>query len=223
MGAAGAAESVGSISVAKTIRRRIRQFVTKILSKCHIPLILAAWHGCILLHREPDNREQTDRPCRIPVAHDDISTNDSTNDDFSTTLEVRLSRSLLRGTAASAATAMPGAIGLSACGGSGSGSGTTAPPPAMTMPPPADRLLGFTAVSKSLLDAVVVPSGYTASVLYAMGKPLTATTPAFRNDGTDLDHENRAGDQHDGPASARARPRSSSPRMTEDASAPEAC
>src|SRR6185295_12237001 len=47
-------------------------------------------------------------------------------------------------------------------------------------------------------DAVAVPAGYTASVLYALGDPLTAATPAFKNDGTDTDFENRAGDHHDG-------------------------
>ncbi|MFC0252274.1 PhoX family protein [Massilia consociata] len=141
---------------------------------------------------------------RIPVDHDDIDTNVSSNEHFSTVLEARLSRrSLLRGGAASAASAMLGALGLSACGGS-SNDTVTAPvaptpstPPVATTPPP-EKLLGFTAVSKSLADTVVVPAGYTASVLYALGDPLTANTPAFKNDGTDTDFENRAGDHHDG-------------------------
>ena len=59
-------------------------------------------------------------------------------------------------------------------------------------------MLGFTAVAKSLADTVIVPAGYTASVLYALGDPLTAGTPAYKNDGTDTDFENRAGDHHDG-------------------------
>ena len=55
---------------------------------------------------------------------------------------------------------------------------------------PAATLLGFTAVPKSLADTVVVPAGYTASVLYALGDPLdrrhaprtgtTAPTPISR-------------------------------------------
>ncbi len=135
---------------------------------------------------------------RIPVDHDDTDSNVSSNEHFSSVLEARLSRrSLLRGGAASAATAMLGALGLSGCGGSSDDSPATSTPP-VVVAPPGDKLLGFTAVSKSLLDTVVVPAGYTASVLYAMGDPLTASTPAFKNDGTDLDHENRAGDQHDG-------------------------
>ncbi|MCA1855735.1 PhoX family phosphatase [Massilia oculi] len=133
---------------------------------------------------------------RIPVDHDDIDTNVSSNEHFSTVLESRLSRrSLLRGGAASAASALLGAIGLSGCGGS---DGASAPAGPVVDIPPADRLLGFSAVSKSLADTVLVPAGYTASVLYALGDPLTATTPAYRNDGTDTDMENRAGDHHDG-------------------------
>ena len=135
---------------------------------------------------------------RIPVDHDDTDTNPSSNEHFSTVLSARLSRrSLLRGGAASAATAFLGAMGLSACGGSDSDT-VTAPTPPTGTTPPAEKLLGFTAVSKSLADAVVVPAGYTATVLYALGDPLTAATPAYKNDGTDSDMENRAGDHHDG-------------------------
>jgi secreted PhoX family phosphatase len=135
---------------------------------------------------------------RITVDHDDIDSNNSSNEHFSSVLNARLSRrSLLRGGAASAAGALLSSIGLSACGGSSDGSVATAPV-TPTTPAPTEKLLGFQAVSKSLADAVVVPAGYTASVLYAMGDPLTATTPAFKNDGTDNDFENRAGDQHDG-------------------------
>lgn len=139
---------------------------------------------------------------RIPVDRDDIDTNVSSNEHFSTVLEARLSRrNLLRGGAATAASALLGAIGLSGCGGSDNDTvtspGNPTTPPAGTNPP-AEKLLGFTAVSKSLADTVVVPAGYTATVLYALGDPLTANTPAFKNDGTDTDFENRAGDHHDG-------------------------
>ncbi len=116
---------------------------------------------------------------------DDIGHNDSTNPTFDSILAARLSRrSVLKGSAGSAAGALLGALSLSACGG---GSDT-----------PAETLLGFDAVAKSLADAVVVPAGYTASVLYALGDPLRDATPAYRNDGTDTDFENRAGDHHDG-------------------------
>lgn len=138
---------------------------------------------------------------RIPVDHDDIDTNVSSNDKFSTVLEARLSRrSLLRGGGATAASALLSAIGLSGCGGSSNDTVTlpAGPTPPVATTPPADKLLGFTAVSKSLADTVVVPAGYTASVIYALGDPLTGATPAFKNDGTDGDFENRAGDHHDG-------------------------
>lgn len=131
---------------------------------------------------------------------DDIGNNTSGNPEFSHILGARLSRrGLLRGSAASAAGAILGSLGLSACGGSDNDDTTTAAAAPTTTPPaPTDRLLGFQAVAKSVADAVIVPAGYTASVLYALGDPLTAATPAFRNDGTDTGFENRAGDHHDG-------------------------
>lgn len=58
--------------------------------------------------------------------------------------------------------------------------------------------LGFAPVPKNTLDRVTVPAGYTATVLYALGDPLRAATPEYRNDGTDADFEHRAGDHHDG-------------------------
>ncbi|VXC27370.1 PhoX family phosphatase [Massilia sp. 9I] len=133
---------------------------------------------------------------RIPVDHD-IDTHASSNEHFSTVLEARLSRrSLLRGGAATAASALLGAIGLSGCGGSDNDTVTAPIPPVNNTPQ--EKLLGFAAVSKSLADTVVVPAGYTASVLYALGDPLTASAAAYKNDGTDTDFENRAGDHHDG-------------------------
>ena len=108
-------------------------------------------------------------------------------------LAARLSRrSILRGSVGSAATALLGGLSLSACGG---GSDDAAPPVALE--PPLQKL-GFTSVAKNLLDVVTVPAGYTASVIYALGDPLTAATPAYKNDGTDTDFDNRAGDHHDG-------------------------
>ncbi|MDB5727645.1 MAG: phosphatase, partial [Noviherbaspirillum sp.] len=129
----------------------------------------------------------------------DLGENQSGNEDFSSVLVSRMSRrSLLRGGLASAAGAFFSSVGLAACGG-GDDSGVTdsgTPPAAATSQ--TEKLLGFTAVGKSLADAVIVPAGYTASVLYALGDPLRAVTPAYKNDGTDTDFENRAGDHHDG-------------------------
>jgi secreted PhoX family phosphatase len=129
------------------------------------------------------------KPNDLRIDADDIGYNDSSNEHFNSVLNVRLSRrSVLRGGLASAAGALFGSLGLSACGGSSDNV-----PPANS-----EKLLGFTAVSKSLADMVSVPAGYTASVLYALGDPLAAGVPAYKNDGTDSDFENRAGDHHDG-------------------------
>jgi secreted PhoX family phosphatase len=137
---------------------------------------------------------------RHGVDHDDIDLNTSSNEQFSTVMNARLSRrNMLRGGAATAATALLSTFGLTACGGSDDDPVATAPAPVgNTPPPPVEKLLGFTAVGKSLADTVVVPAGYTASVIYALGDPLTSSTAAYKNDGTDTDFENRAGDHHDG-------------------------
>ncbi len=133
----------------------------------------------------------TERAARIDP--DDIGYNNTANQDFAAVLDARLSRrSLLRGGAASAAGVLMGTLGLSACGSSSSNVSAPAPTPTP------EKLLSFTAVGKSLLDTVVVPTGYTASIIYALGDPLAASTAAYKNDGTDTDYENRAGDHHDG-------------------------
>ncbi len=58
--------------------------------------------------------------------------------------------------------------------------------------------LGFTAVAKSLADTVVVPAGYSVTVLYRLGDPIDAATGAYANNGTDTGFSARAGDHHDG-------------------------
>ncbi|GIZ50122.1 PhoX family protein [Noviherbaspirillum aridicola] len=130
---------------------------------------------------------------------DDIGFNDSKNEEFSSILNKRVSRrGILRGGLASAAGAFLGSVGLSACGGNSGGDDVTAAPfnPAPTVP--TETLLGFTAVAKSVADKVAVPAGYTATVIYALGDPLTADTAPYKNDGTDTDFDKRAGDHHDG-------------------------
>ncbi|MDZ7827666.1 MAG: DUF839 domain-containing protein [Gammaproteobacteria bacterium] len=59
-------------------------------------------------------------------------------------------------------------------------------------------LLGFDPVAKSLADAVRVPPGYSASVLIAVGDPLSPEVTPYRNDGSDADFEQRCGEWHDG-------------------------
>jgi secreted PhoX family phosphatase len=59
--------------------------------------------------------------------------------------------------------------------------------------------LGFAPVAKSLKDAVIVPSGYSVDVLYALGDPIAPGVPDYHNDGTDdpASFALRAGDHHD--------------------------
>lgn len=119
----------------------------------------------------------------------DEDSNRSDNPTFQSILDERLSRrAVLRRSVGGAAAAVLGSVGLSACGGSDD---------AEVVVPAVERL-SFTPVAKSLADVLTVPPGYTATVLYALGDPLSAATPAFKNDGTDTGFEDRAGDHHDG-------------------------
>ena len=112
----------------------------------------------------------------FPLHHDDHDTNSSGNESFARVLDKRLSRrSLLKGTAALAAcTLMSGS--LSGCNDSDDDDDS-----------PKALKLNFTAVAKSVADALTVPAGYTATVLYPPGRsrsppawPTTATTAPTR-------------------------------------------
>ncbi len=122
-----------------------------------------------------------------PAEDSNLSGNPSLND----IIEARMSRrGLFRASIGTAGTAVLGSFGLAACGG-----GSDTPAVAATVAPGA---LGFSAVAKSIADKVTIAGGYTATPLYALGDPLTSTTTDFKNDGTDTDFDNRAGDHHDG-------------------------
>ncbi|GGB90181.1 PhoX family protein [Pseudoduganella buxea] len=133
-----------------------------------------------------------------PTMADDTDSKDANH--FNTVLGARLSRrNMLRGGFATAASAVLGGMGLAGCGGSDDDPVAVVPPVTTPTPPvSAEKLLAFAAVPKSLADAVSVPAGYTATVIYGLGDPLRAATPAYKNDGTDTDFDNRAGDHHDG-------------------------
>lgn len=119
-------------------------------------------------------------------AFDDEDSNRSGNPHFQAVLDARLSRrSLLRGSVGTAAAAVFGGLPLVACGGDDGDDGPV-------------TALAFGAVAKNLSDTVSVPAGYTARPIYALGDPLAAGVPAYRNDGTDTQYELRAGDHHDG-------------------------
>ena len=130
------------------------------------------------------------KPEQLAVTrHDGEDDNGSGNASLNDIIDARLSRrGMLRVGMGSAGAALLGTIGLTACG---SGGGDAAP---LSQP----LSLSFNPVAKTTVDAVVVPAGYTATPIYALGDPLTAATPDFKNDGTDTGWENRAGDHHDG-------------------------
>ena len=131
------------------------------------------------------------------ASHVEESSNFSNNPSFSDIIDARLSRrNALRIGVGSA-----GATLLAACGGGGSDAAVTPPVVAGTTPVVAGTTalkLSFEPVAKTLADTVTVPVGYTAWPVYALGDSLRDATPAFANDGTDTDYDNRAGDHHDG-------------------------
>ena len=133
-----------------------------------------------------------------PNHNDDDICNTSSNPSLNDIIEARMSRrGVFRTAIGTAGSAVLGSVALSACGGGNDPAPAANTPPA-AITPPASAVLGFTAVAKNRLDLVTVPAGYTATPIYALGDPLTAATPDYKNDGTDLDFDNRAGDHHDG-------------------------
>ena len=131
-------------------------------------------------------------------SHDDENCNTSSNPSLNDMIEARMSRrGMFRAAVGTAGTAVLGSVGLAACGG-GDDPAPVANQPAPVTQAPAAAVMGFTAVAKSRLDAVTVPNGYSATPIYAVGDPLAAATPDYKNDGTDTDFDNRAGDHHDG-------------------------
>ena len=124
--------------------------------------------------------EQSLRPGAV---FNDEDSNRSDNATFDSVLDARLSRRRLLGGGA----AVAAGAAVAGC----------ATPATNTASGPVQQL-GFTPVARSVADTVSVPAGYTAQVLYAGGDPLKAGMAAFKNDGTDNDWGNRAGDHHDG-------------------------
>lgn len=82
-------------------------------------------------------------------------------------------------------------LGLAGCGG-GDSTATAGTPL---------KALNFTATPlNQTYDGVSVASGYKAEVLFKLGDPINATTPAYLNNGTETSasFDFRAGDHHDG-------------------------
>src|SRR5688572_23207745 len=134
------------------------------------------------------------RPPHADIDEEDLNT--SANPRFGDVLDARLSRrSVLRGGVGTAASTLFGGVALAGLGG-GSTSATAATAYGSYKNDRAITSLAFTPVAKRVADAVSVPPGYSAHVVVALGDPLDANTPEYRNDGTDTGFEHRSGDHH---------------------------
>ena len=127
---------------------------------------------------------------------DDIGYNTSENKAFENVLEARINRrSLLKGGFYVMAGSMIGGSLLGCLSDNDNknnkNNGNNTSP--LNLPQ-----LSFNPVAKSVADALVVPAGYTAKVLFATGDPINTSVAAYLNDGTDTDFANRSGDHHDG-------------------------
>ena len=112
----------------------------------------------------------------IAALGDDADTNPSANPSFDSVLHARMSRRAL----------LKGSMGMAA--GTFFGSSLTACVDDTTSrrrPRARSSSSTSTAVAKSLADTVVVPAGYTATVLYRLGDPIAAGVADYANDGTD--------------------------------------
>jgi len=123
------------------------------------------------------------------IRDDDGVSNASANDHLHDLIEREIARNPSRRSMlkSGAALGLLGIFGsaLTACGGSSA---------------PAAGSIGFKAVATSSGDAIVVPEGYTADVMYRWGDPITATAPAFKGDASETwrQQEVQSGDNHDG-------------------------
>ena len=129
---------------------------------------------------------------------DDRENNTSGNPHMNDVLALRMHRRhVLKGGVGAMTMAGLGTVGLSACGGS----------EALLVPNTSSSIatslvastgLGFQAVGKATTDRVTVPAGYTATVIYATGDPISSSVSDYKNDGTDSNFARRSGDHHDG-------------------------
>jgi len=122
--------------------------------------------------------------------------NRSGNTTIEDVIQRRVSRrKLLAGGLSVTAVSFLSSLGLSGCSDSDPRLPSLPDNPEEPEPP---IELGFVAVAKSLADRVVLPAGYSAHVLYALGDPLSADLPDYQNDGHDDGHwDRRSGDHHD--------------------------
>jgi secreted PhoX family phosphatase len=137
-----------------------------------------------------NDRTQSQNVALSPNDHDDEVRNTSGNLSFESVLNARLSRrNVLKGGFGLAASTF---FGTTLIGCNSDSDAAVAAPVAPAF--------NFNAVAKSIADALSVPTGYTARVLYRLGDPINGTVADYRNDGTDTadSFQHRAGDHHDG-------------------------
>lgn len=112
------------------------------------------------------------------IRDDDGVSNQSANDHLHDLIEREIVRNpnrrgLLKSGAALGLFGIFGSA-LTACGGSSD--------PAIISSEPARGSIGFKAVAVSTGDAIVVPEGYTADILFRWGDPISLNAPAFLGD-----------------------------------------
>ena len=102
---------------------------------------------------------------------------------------------MLRGSVATSAGVLLGSVGLTACGGDGSG---PAKPPVSNGPK--ELKLNFEPVAHTNADLVTVPKDYQVSILHALGDPLHYGDTSWSDTGTESaeSYQRRIGDGHDG-------------------------
>lgn len=130
-------------------------------------------------------------PAVIDNSGIDPITNFSNNPSFQDVIQARMARrSFLKGSLAAAVT---GILGVSLVG-------CDSDDPQSPTEPVNPVLLGFSAIATNRLDAVTVPTGYTAKPFLAWGTPITGTYPDFLEDASNTAAEQamQMGMNHDG-------------------------
>ena len=134
----------------------------------------------------------------MPHDNDDVSVNPSTNPSLQQIVDRAISRRAILKSGLGIAT-LPFFGALAACGGGSGGGAESALAGVVEQAKPLRN--AFTPVLSSSGDAVVVPDGYVAEVIYRWGDPLTnAVAHEWRGDASEgwVEQENQAGDNHDG-------------------------
>ncbi len=118
-----------------------------------------------------------------PEIIDNLTVDESSPNFYQQVMHAQMTRREVMAGVTAAATVAAGGTLLAGC--ADSAGNLVAPTPAVA------------SIGKSLADRVVIPAGYSATVLYSLGDPVKSGIPAYQNDGSDTDFANRAGDHFD--------------------------